>query len=167
MALNFGVLFSLPPECVKLGLAVTPMVFLYPTAKRWFKYPQLILGSTFSSGIMIGYAAGAANHAVNWPVCLPFYFGGVLWNIYYDSIYAFQDREFDKKLNLNSTAILMENAPKLCLLGVSAASLSCFAYGGMIAGFGELYFGVLAAMGSQMLFQIARLNIENRERCFK
>jgi len=39
MAMNFGVLFSLPPECIKLGLAVTPLVFLYPTAKRWFKFP--------------------------------------------------------------------------------------------------------------------------------
>jgi len=39
MALNFGLLFSLPPECIKIGLAVTPLVFLYPTAKKWFKFP--------------------------------------------------------------------------------------------------------------------------------
>ena len=39
MAMNFGILFSLPPECIKLGLAVTPLVFLYPTTKRYFKFP--------------------------------------------------------------------------------------------------------------------------------
>lgn len=41
----------------------------------------------------------------------------------------------------------MENNPKLSLLGVSAASLGCFALGGFTAGFSELYFGCLAAMG--------------------
>lgn len=46
----------------------------------------------------------------------------------------------------------MENAPKLCLLGVSAATLGCFALGGMTAGFGQVYYAGLAAMGTQMLF---------------
>lgn len=39
MALNFGVLFCLPWECVKLGFLVTPLVFIYPTTKRYFAYP--------------------------------------------------------------------------------------------------------------------------------
>jgi 4-hydroxybenzoate polyprenyltransferase len=89
MAINFGVLFSLPWESVKLGLMVTPIVFLYPTTKRFFKYPQFVLGTTFNSGVMIGYAASATNAAVNWQVCLPFYIGGIAWTIVYDTIYAF------------------------------------------------------------------------------
>ena len=87
MALNFGILFQLPWECIKLGFAVTPLVFLYPTTKRYFPYPQAVLGITFNSGVFIGYAALAP--AVVWPVCIPFYLGGVLWTIIYDSIYAF------------------------------------------------------------------------------
>ena len=66
MGINFSVLFSLPFECIKLGLAVTPLVFIYPTTKRYFRYPQLVLGTTFNFGIMIGYAAAAANQMVNW-----------------------------------------------------------------------------------------------------
>lgn len=89
MAVNFGVLFSLPPACVKLGFLVTPLVFLYPTTKRFFKAPQLVLGMTFNFGVMIGYAASAANQMVNWKVCAPFYIGGILWTIVYDTIYAF------------------------------------------------------------------------------
>ena len=89
MAINFGVLFSLPPECVKLGFIVTPLVFLYPTTKRFFKFPQAVLGATFNFGIMIGYAATATNSIVNWQVCAPFYIGGILWTMIYDTIYAF------------------------------------------------------------------------------
>lgn len=60
MGINFGVLFSLPWECVKLGFMVTPLVFIYPTTKRYFKFPQLVLGATFNFGVMIGYAAVAS-----------------------------------------------------------------------------------------------------------
>jgi 4-hydroxybenzoate polyprenyltransferase len=105
MAMNFGVLFSLPAECVKLGFIVTPLVFIYPTTKRFFRYPQLVLGATFNFGVYIGYAALSAGNVVAWQAVTPFYIGGILWTIVYDSIYAFQDREFDKKLGLNSTAI--------------------------------------------------------------
>ena len=68
---------------------MTPLVFFYPWTKRFFKFPQLVLGATFNFGVMIGYAAEAANHTVNWQVCLPFYLGGVLWTMVYDTIYAF------------------------------------------------------------------------------
>jgi 4-hydroxybenzoate polyprenyltransferase len=89
MAMNLGVLFSLPPQCVMIGGAVTPLVFLYPYAKRYFPFPQVVLGATFNSGIMIGYSAAVLGHAVNWQVCLPFYAGAIMWTTYYDTIYAF------------------------------------------------------------------------------
>lgn len=54
----------------------------------------------FNSGVLIGYAAAASNHAVNYSIAFPFYIGGILWTLIYDSIYAFSDREFDKKLKL-------------------------------------------------------------------
>ena len=138
MALNFSILFSLPWESVKLGLMVTPVVFLYPTTKRYFPYPQLVLGSTFNVGVLIGYAALAPSIA--WNTCIPFYLGGILWTIIYDSIYAFQDREFDKKLGLRSTAIEMENYPKETLTLLSAVSVGLFGLGGYNAGLAMPYF---------------------------
>ena len=89
MALNFGILLSLPWDCIKYGLMVTPVVFLYPTTKRYFKVPQLVLGITFNSGVFIGYAAMAANLAADFSVCFPFYVGGIMWTLVYDTIYAF------------------------------------------------------------------------------
>ena len=89
MGVSFAVLFQLPWESVKYGLMVTPVVFLYPTTKRYFSVPQLILGITFNSGVCIGYAAVAANLAADLSVCMPFYLGGILWTIVYDTIYAF------------------------------------------------------------------------------
>jgi 4-hydroxybenzoate polyprenyltransferase len=89
MAINFSILFQLPWESIKYGLYVTPIVFLYPTTKRYFSVPQLVLGITFNSGVFIGYAAVAATMAADFSVCLPFYIGGIAWTIIYDTIYAF------------------------------------------------------------------------------
>ena len=65
---------------------------------------------------------------------MPFYIGGILWTIVYDSIYAFQDRAFDKKLGLRSTAIEMEHDPHRILSVLAASSVGCFAIGGAAAG---------------------------------
>jgi 4-hydroxybenzoate polyprenyltransferase len=72
------------------------------------------------------------------------YLGAILWTIIYDSIYAFQDREFDKRLNLKSTAIEMENNPKLYLSILSAATVALWATAGVNAGFGSAYFAGLS-----------------------
>lgn len=89
MGVSFAVLFSLPPECIKLGFLVTPLVFLYPKTKRFFWYPQLVLGATFNFGVFIGYAALSSANTVAWAAVAPFYLGGILWTVVYDSIYAF------------------------------------------------------------------------------
>lgn len=166
MAFNFSVLFSLPQKCIQLGLMVTPLVFIYPTTKRFFAYPQLVLGVTFNFGIMIGFAAAAASQSVNWSVCAPFYVGGIIWTLIYDTIYAFQDREFDKRLNLRSTAIEMEERPHLYLSVLSALSVACFATGGLNAGFGSAYFAGLSTVAAHYAWQIKTLDIENRDRCW-
>ena len=153
-------------ECIKLGLAVTPLVFIYPTTKRYFPYPQLVLGATFNFGVFIGYAAMAPAAQVAWSACLPFYLGGVLWTIVYDSIYAFQDREFDKRLGLRSTAIEMENAPKQVLSVLAATSTGLFALGGMQAGLAAPYFLGLSGVAAHYAWQISTVDLENRESCW-
>eukprot|EP00347_Sterkiella_histriomuscorum_P007632 403348171 len=166
MALNFSILFSLPWECIKYGLMVTPVVFLYPMTKRFFKVPQLILGITFNSGVFIGYAAVAVNLAADLSVCLPFYFGGILWTIVYDTIYAFQDRKFDKKLGLNSAAITFENYPKEILTTLCTASVGLFLLGGMNAGLGAPYFAGLAGVAAHYTWQMYTLDINNPQKCW-
>jgi 4-hydroxybenzoate polyprenyltransferase len=51
-------------------------------------------------------------------------------------------------LGLRSTAIEMENNPKLYLSGLCAASIGCFALGGINAGLGSFYFGGLSFLAA-------------------
>ena len=106
---SFIILFSLSPVCVKLGCCIIPFVIVYPSTKKFFKYPQLILGINFGYGAVMGYAEMLSKlpgaFVVDLTVILPLYISGILWTIYYDSVYAFQDIKDDKRLGLNSTAI--------------------------------------------------------------
>ena len=126
----------------------------------------MVLGATFNFGVFIGYAALAKSATVAWPVAMPFYIGGILWTIVYDSIYAFQDREFDKKLNLSSTAIAMEHNPYGILSALASASVGCFALGGITAGLGLPYYLSLLGVSGHYTWQIKTLDIESRESCW-
>ncbi len=125
-----------------------------------------MLGATFNFGVFIGYAALAQSASVAWSVALPFYLGGIFWTIVYDSIYAFQDREFDKKLNLRSTAIEMEHNPNQILTGLAAASVGCFTIGGISAGLSLPFYLSLLGVTGHYAWQIKTLDIENRESCW-
>lgn len=88
---------------VKQALAIIPLSFAYPLAKRYTDYAQVVLGVCYNSGILIGFAQ-AAGVSVFGPL-LPIYAAGILWTVVYDSVYALQDVEGDKKLGLKGLAV--------------------------------------------------------------
>ncbi|QED23850.1 4-hydroxybenzoate octaprenyltransferase [Candidatus Deianiraea vastatrix] len=77
------------------------IALVYPLFKRFFNYPQLILGFGFNIGVLVGYAT-VYNQISN--SSLIFYICGIYWTMFYDTIYAMQDAKCDEKININSTA---------------------------------------------------------------
>ena len=78
----------------------------------------------------------------DWSVVLPLYSAGVSWTMIYDTWYAHQDKEDDKKLGLKSTAIAWgDNTKKI-------ASLYSV---GMVGGLGMS--GYAAGLGTFDIFQ--------------
>jgi len=116
MAAAFGLLTCLNWNTFMLGLVAPIPIMLYPLAKRanlpqkWKQNPvlslllrpQVALGLTFNWGAMMGYTA--ATGSMNLAVQVPLYLSMVSWTIFYDTIYAKQDLEDDRKLGLNTSA---------------------------------------------------------------
>jgi 4-hydroxybenzoate polyprenyl transferase len=98
------ILINLNMPSIILGFLIIPLVILYPLAKRFFALPQLILAMTYNWGCMIGWVAISSPYNFNNIFIL--YLSLVIWTIVYDTIYAVQDEEEDRKMNLYSTAIL-------------------------------------------------------------
>ncbi len=102
------VVLSIPQEsknlCLLLSFLSLPFILLYPSAKRWFKYPQLILSICWGFSVLIPWAASESSLAGG--ATLVFcWLATVFWTFGFDTVYAMADEIEDKVIGLNSSAI--------------------------------------------------------------
>ena len=98
------ILLQLNYEAIVLGLVITPLIILYPLAKRFFFLPQLILALTYNWGCFIGWVAMGSN--IPFSSVLILYVSLIFWTLTYDTIYATQDEKEDKELKLYSSTLI-------------------------------------------------------------
>ena len=128
--LAFGILLTFNTTAIALGILSLAPVAVYPFAKRFTWWPQIFLGLAFNWGAILGWAAvtGALSPA---PILL--YVAGIIWTLFYDTIYAHQDREDDALIGVKSTARLFaQNTPKW-LFGFLIASVILLTLGTILA----------------------------------
>lgn len=98
-----GILLTFNWVAIALGVASLGLVAIYPFAKRFTWWPQAFLGLAFNWGALLAWAAHTGSlHAA--PVAL--YAAGIAWTLFYDTIYACQDKEDDALIGVKSTARL-------------------------------------------------------------
>ena len=90
--------------CLQLASLALPFILFYPSAKRWFKYPQLILSICWGFSVLIPWAASESSLAGG--LTLVFcWLATILWTFGFDTVYAMADENEDKVIGLNSSAI--------------------------------------------------------------
>jgi len=121
------VLWGLPPThrglCLGLALAALPPVLLYPSAKRWFGYPQAVLALCWGFAVLIPWAAASGNPlAGGWPLAAT-WLATLLWTFGFDTVYAMADRPDDAAIGVRSSALsLGAAAPTAVSLCYAAAA---------------------------------------------
>ena len=130
---------AVPLFCLSMTL---PVIVLYPLAKRFLSQPQTVLGFSMNYGFLYSYGLLAGQ--IDW-VCLPFVTGMWCWTVLYDTIYAFQDVNCDKKIGNNSTTIAWEGKHFKYFEWLTLGMGASYAVGGYMAGLGPLYYPALAA----------------------
>jgi 4-hydroxybenzoate polyprenyltransferase len=102
------VLWGLPagsrPLCLALALATLPPVLLYPSAKRWFAFPQAVLALCWGFAVLIPWGAATGTLAGGWPL-LATWAATLLWTFGFDTVYAMADRPDDAALGIRSSAL--------------------------------------------------------------
>jgi 4-hydroxybenzoate polyprenyltransferase len=93
-------------------LSIIP-VLIYPFAKRFTWWPQVLLGICFNWGIILSFVAH--NNSIELSTIL-LYLSAIFWTLFYDTIYAFQDTEDDALIGLKSTALLFGKHAKKWLI---------------------------------------------------
>ena len=166
MATGCAVLVSLPHTwyCFQWGVASLPLVFLYPTTKRYFAYPPLVLGVCFNWGAWMGWAATYGS--MDCATVAPLYLSGVTWTLVYDTLYAHQDKEVDAKLGLYSTALTFgrdEGVQRQILHGLAATTVLLWGTAGFQTELANpLLFGTgIAAAYCHLAWQIQTADLTN------
>jgi len=96
--------------CLLLSLAALPPVLLYPSAKRWFGFPQLVLALCWGFAVLIPWAA-AGGALQSLPLLLT-WLAALSWTFGFDTVYAMSDREDDRRVGVRSSALsLGQQAP--------------------------------------------------------
>jgi len=150
---GLGVLLSLDQSCITLGLASMPLVVAYPLMKRFTNWPQFVLGLTFNWGALVGWSAVHGSLS-NLPAVIPLYAAGVCWTLVYDTLYGYQDRRDDKKLGLKSTSLHLGDEPQWALTAIASGMLAGLTASGAAVGLSPVYYGGVAGVGAQLLWQI-------------
>ena len=97
------ILFSFHKVAIYLGILSLLPVAIYPFAKRFTWWPQVFLGIAFNWGILLAFAAHTGTVTIANGIM---YVGAIFWTLFYDTIYAHQDKEDDALIGVKSTARL-------------------------------------------------------------
>lgn len=134
--------------CLLLALAALPPVLLYPSAKRWFPFPQAVLALCWGFAVLIPWAAATASLAGGWPLLLTW--GATLcWTFGFDTVYAMADREDDRRLGVRSSALSLGPRAAAAVGLCYALTLLALALAAALAGIGGPFWPLwaLAAVG--------------------
>ncbi|WP_386680294.1 4-hydroxybenzoate octaprenyltransferase [Loktanella sp. R86503] len=115
-----GILLTMPPAAIALGVAALIPVAIYPFAKRFTWWPQVFLGLAFNWGALLLWTAHTGS--LGWPA-VALYVAGISWTLFYDTIYAHQDTEDDALIGVKSTARLFGNNSPVWLRGFLVGTL--------------------------------------------
>lgn len=122
---SLGVLLTFNWAAIALGFLSIVPVLVYPFAKRFTWWPQVFLGLAFNWGALLAWTAHSGS--LGWPA-ITLYVTGILWTLFYDTIYAHQDTEDDALIGIKSTARLFGDASPQWLMYFLIGSVTLFTF---------------------------------------
>ncbi len=167
--LAFAILLTFGRFAIWLGIGSLALVCIYPFAKRFTWWPQVFLGLAFNWGALLAWAAVTGGLTLA-PVIL--YASGIAWTLFYDTIYAHQDKEDDVLIGVKSTARLFgaETPRFLLIFMVLAVTLLMAAIIAALIGTANVLVLTVAlggpwAFGWHLSWQMRRLDIDDPGVC--
>ena len=167
----FGILLTFNFNAILLGVVSLVPVCVYPFAKRFTWWPQAFLGIAFNWGALFGWAAMTGS--LNWPAVM-LYLAGITWTLFYDTIYAHQDREDDALIGVKSTARLFGDRTQSALFCFLVATLVFLTVAIVSALPSEMNIATafpcligVWAFGYHLHWQLTHVNIDDPANCLR
>lgn len=154
LVLAASLLFFLRPIVTWLAPVAVFLAALYPYSKRWIHIPQAMLGIAFGWGTVMAWAAVRGQlDAPAW--CL---FGATAaWAVAYDTIYAIQDQQDDRRIGVKSAALYFGSSVHQGVGLAFGIMLVFLTAAGWFAQLGWPYYAALLGVAVFFLLQIGQL----------
>src|SRR6188472_1624910 len=162
--IGLAVLLQFNRFAVLTGIASLIIVAVYPFMKRITWWPQIVLGLAFSWGALMGFAVTFGHIDAT---ALALYAGSIAWVIGYDTIYAHQDTEDDALIGIKSTALLFGARTRPALVVFYGLAVALISVALALAGAGVPAWIGLEAFAGHLVWQIARLEIDDPALCLR
>lgn len=162
--IGLAILLYLPLKSIYVGLFSVLLIFAYPFMKRITNYPQAFLAITFNIGVIIAYFAIAETIHLS---LILLYISCIFWTLGYDTIYGHQDKEYDKKIGVKSTAIFFEKHTESVLAIFYIAMVLCLLATGILKHYDYKYFALISCAAAHLLWQIYKLDKDSPSICLK
>lgn len=163
----FCILLTFNIAAIALGVLSLLPVAIYPFAKRFTWWPQIFLGLAFNWGALLVWTAHTGR--LEWPAVV-LYMAGMAWTLFYDTIYAHQDKEDDALIGVKSTARLFGDATPKWLSWFLVITVSLMAMAVILAAIEGSIPALLVAllgpwaMGWHMFWQMRKLDLGDHDR---
>ena len=157
-------LYQLNTKTWFVAISAIPLIIIYPLAKRFTKWPQVVLGLTFSWAVPTAWASASENWNLG---IILIYFATVFWIIGYDTIYGCQDKNEDEKFGVKNSAVSAKN---FLSAFVSISYILCFILlilGGYFLQANYFWFLGVMICGLHLLFQVIKLQDLNKNHPLK
>ena len=147
---------------VKVSVVSMILIVLYPLAKRYFSWPQLLLGIVFNSGVLMGCSMVMGHLALS---SILLYIGCIFWTLGYDTIYASQDKEYDIQLGLKSTAIRFGSDIRSWIKRLYMITITMWICAGVISVLHPIFYIAIFIIAGIFYYQYKKSDFDNPKKC--
>jgi len=151
---SFLLVLTLNRTTLRMSIAALILALFYPFTKRFFMFPQVVLGITFGFGVLMAWTAVHRDLSI---IPLLLFLANVAWVTGYDTLYAMMDYEDDRHIGIQSTAIWLGAYSKVGIGLCNALMIFLLMGVGTLFPLGFPYFIALAGAGIAFAFQFQRL----------
>ena len=164
LSIGLSILLSLNSICILLGFIAFPLILIYPLMKRFTYFPQLFLAIVFNFSVLISWSA-AKGEFDNQSLLL--YLACIFWTLAYDTIYAYQDINDDKKIDVKSLAIYLEKNIKFWIILFYLIFIGLFSFLAILNNINLIFFIIIALFTLKIFYEIFKTKELQSKGCLK
>ena len=163
LSLSLAVVLSLDEDsrqlCLLLSIGALPAILRYPSAKRWFAYPQAVLAFCWGFAVLIPWAAAERSLTLQ-PALIGCWLATLLWTFGFDTVYAMADRRDDAFIGLNSSALSLGNRAVVTVRACYVLTVVALGVAAASAGVHPLFW--IFWLGAALLMQISCQSLNHK-----